>query len=161
MQYLREENISEIQDFVGESLIYSPEDNEYYIKTLEGNHKCTKGDYIIKGVKNEFYPCKPDIFKVTYEKVDSKYNKEDLIEQYSHIYGKVKSIFFSKVGEKTLVCLIKLENGFEVVGTSACVNPEDFDLEIGEYYSLKNALDKVEELEGYLMQEARRIIYKK
>lgn len=91
----------------------------------------------------------------------AKYNKEDLIEQYSHIYEKVKNIFFSKVGEKTLVCLLKLENGFEVVGTSACVNPGAFDLEMGEYYSLKNALDKVEELEGYLMQEARRIMYNK
>lgn len=69
MQYLREENIADIQDFVGDNLIYNPEDNEYYIKTLEGNHRCTKGDYIIKGVKGELYPCKPDIFEMTYEKV--------------------------------------------------------------------------------------------
>ena len=82
-----------------------------------------------------------------------EYSREDLIEQYSYIYKKVKNVFFTKIGEKTVICLLKLENGFEVVGTSACVNPEDFDLEIGEYYSLKNALDKVEELEGYLMQE--------
>ena len=36
------------------------------IKTLEGEHIATIGDYIIKGVKGEFYPCKPDIFKMTY-----------------------------------------------------------------------------------------------
>jgi hypothetical protein len=30
----------------------------------------SKGDYIIKGVKGEFYPCKPDIFELTYEKID-------------------------------------------------------------------------------------------
>lgn len=36
------------------------------IKTLEGQHLATIGDFIIKGIKNEFYPCKPDIFKKTY-----------------------------------------------------------------------------------------------
>ncbi len=39
------------------------------IKTLEGNMNVSVGDYIIKGVKGEFYPCKPDIFKMTYEEV--------------------------------------------------------------------------------------------
>jgi len=39
------------------------------IRTLEGNHLATMGDWVIKGVKGEFYPCKPDIFKLTYEKV--------------------------------------------------------------------------------------------
>ena len=41
-----------------------------YIKTLEGYHRITEGDYIITGVKGERYPCKPDIFKMTYEKVN-------------------------------------------------------------------------------------------
>lgn len=39
------------------------------IPTLEGDHIATEGDYIIKGVHGEFYPCKPDIFEMTYEKV--------------------------------------------------------------------------------------------
>lgn len=37
------------------------------IKTLEGEHIASIGDYIIKGVHGEFYPCKPDIFEETYE----------------------------------------------------------------------------------------------
>jgi hypothetical protein len=37
------------------------------IPTLEGNHIGDIGDWIIKGVKGEFYPCKPDIFAATYE----------------------------------------------------------------------------------------------
>ncbi|MCK5357336.1 MAG: hypothetical protein KAJ48_02980 [Elusimicrobiales bacterium] len=41
-----------------------------YIKTLEGKHYITKGDFIITGIVGERYPCKPDIFKQTYEKVD-------------------------------------------------------------------------------------------
>jgi hypothetical protein len=40
--------------------------HEYYIKTLEGDMKISYGDFIIKGVKGEFYPCKPDIFYATY-----------------------------------------------------------------------------------------------
>ena len=39
------------------------------IKTLEDEHIATIGDYIIKGVAGEFYPCKPDIFEKTYEMV--------------------------------------------------------------------------------------------
>ena len=37
------------------------------IHTLEGDHHASPGDYIIKGVNGEFYPCKPDIFAKTYE----------------------------------------------------------------------------------------------
>ena len=39
------------------------------VKTPEGTMKASLGDYIIKGVKGEFYPCKPDIFEATYEEV--------------------------------------------------------------------------------------------
>lgn len=42
---------------------------DLYIGTLEGEMKCDLGDYLIKGVKGEFYPCKPDIFKQIYEEV--------------------------------------------------------------------------------------------
>jgi len=37
------------------------------ITTLEGTMRAEPGDFIIKGVNGEFYPCKPDIFKKTYE----------------------------------------------------------------------------------------------
>lgn len=40
---------------------------ELEIKTLEGTMTASKGDWIIRGVKGEFYPCKPDIFTATYE----------------------------------------------------------------------------------------------
>lgn len=40
------------------------------IKTLEGNMIASKGDWIIKGVNGEFYPCKPDIFEKSYEPAD-------------------------------------------------------------------------------------------
>lgn len=40
------------------------------IKTLEGEHLANIGDYIIRGVAGEFYPCKPDIFARTYDTVE-------------------------------------------------------------------------------------------
>ena len=41
-----------------------------WVKTLEGGHVVTPGDYIITGIKGEHYPCKPDIFTMTYESVE-------------------------------------------------------------------------------------------
>lgn len=41
--------------------------HEIQIKTLEGVMTATLGDWVIRGVKGEFYPCKPDIFDMTYE----------------------------------------------------------------------------------------------
>lgn len=48
-----------------------PADDHFniYIDTLEGRMTCSTGDYIIKGVEGEFYPCKPDIFHKTYQEV--------------------------------------------------------------------------------------------
>lgn len=44
-----------------------PRDDAMLIATLEGDMRADVGDWIIKGVKGEFYPCKPDIFAATYE----------------------------------------------------------------------------------------------
>ena len=66
----RKDRIADTLNFVTDrEIYYCPEQNDYFIKTLEGDHKCTEGDYIIKGVAGEFYPCKPDIFEKTYELV--------------------------------------------------------------------------------------------
>lgn len=40
---------------------------ELFIDTLEGTHHVSVGDYVIKGIKGELYPCKPDIFEASYE----------------------------------------------------------------------------------------------
>ena len=64
------ENWQEIQRFVPESVrIYDM--NGFRIKTLEGEMKVNTGEFIIKGVKGEFYPCKPDIFKQTYSPAET------------------------------------------------------------------------------------------
>jgi len=50
-----------------------------HINTLEGVMKATPGDFIIKGVRGEIYPCKPDIFHATYEE---EIDPEDLIPHF-------------------------------------------------------------------------------
>lgn len=47
-------------------VIYFKDQGEMYIKTLEGDHHVSVGDYVIRGVNGELYPCKPDIFEKTY-----------------------------------------------------------------------------------------------
>lgn len=44
----------------------------YWIKTLEGWYQVKIGDWIIKGVIGEYYPCNPDVFEQTYEKVENE-----------------------------------------------------------------------------------------
>ena len=48
------------------------------IETLEGDHQARVGDWIIRGVAGEYYPCKPDIFEKTYELVREGLPKEAL-----------------------------------------------------------------------------------
>lgn len=48
-----------------------PESGELIIRTLEGDHLASPGDWIIRGVNGEHYPCKPDIFRATYDEVIS------------------------------------------------------------------------------------------
>lgn len=56
----------------GDPGIYiDPATGELVIRTLEGDMRATYGDWIIRGVQGEFYPCKPDIFAATYEPVEA------------------------------------------------------------------------------------------
>ncbi len=75
-------NVGEIEVFIGKKLKTRVFSDAAYeagvaaplfeidIETLEGVMTATPNDYIIKGVKGEFYPCKPDVFEQTYEKAE-------------------------------------------------------------------------------------------
>jgi hypothetical protein len=62
---LLEENADLLVRFCGDKIKSHPRTG-IVIETLEGDMLASKGDYIIKGVKGEFYPCKPDICEMTY-----------------------------------------------------------------------------------------------
>lgn len=64
-------NIHEVDQFIEERSSkgqWKVVEQKIRIPTLEGNMWASAGDWIICGVKGEFYPCKPDIFELTYEK---------------------------------------------------------------------------------------------
>ncbi len=63
-------NSADIHEFAGASVREPVGERYLEIETLEGMHRAVPGDYIIRGVAGEFYPCKPDIFEQTYEPAD-------------------------------------------------------------------------------------------
>ena len=79
IEAIKMENVTfvDVRGFVGaanmKDVVQNYNTNEiisFVITTLEGNMQVTYGDYIIKGVNGEFYPCKPEIFLKTYEEVE-------------------------------------------------------------------------------------------
>jgi hypothetical protein len=74
VQYLTDNDFEKVKAFVGDKLFVdmktkSTLDTGVKINTLEGDLAICRGDFIIKGIKGEFYPCKADIFEQTYEPV--------------------------------------------------------------------------------------------
>ena len=71
IQYTGSDTWQDVLDFaVGSIASVGRPGEPILISTLEGGLNANVGDWIIKGIKGEFYPCKPDIFEQTYEKVE-------------------------------------------------------------------------------------------
>lgn len=66
------DNFVEIDNFITVEHRTYPKAGLVEIPTLEGVMEAEVGDFIIKGIKGEFYPCKPDIFEETYDLVEDK-----------------------------------------------------------------------------------------
>jgi hypothetical protein len=69
IQYTGQLSVHAIMDMNGTRGVNNSEDG-LFITTLEGTMKADRGDWVIKGVAGEIYPCKPDIFEATYEAVE-------------------------------------------------------------------------------------------
>lgn len=112
------ERISEIAEFVGTDLRvnYKDKDNPYIpIETLEGTMKASVGDYIIKGVKGEFYPCKPDIFEATYDSVGTPLDRmhreiDELVGRFNKLDAFMKSDKFLSLPTDT-IGLLEIQYG--------------------------------------------------
>lgn len=74
--------------------------------------------------------------KVTIEDIENNIAKEEYL----------------KVGTKMTVCLLTLKNGHEVIGYAGCVDPTNYDIEIGKVYAREKAIDEVWSLMGYALQ---------
>jgi hypothetical protein len=78
----------------GEAHFIGPAIPAVFIRTLEGTMRADVGDFIIKGVQGEFYPCKPDIFEATYEPADTtpvesvggERMSEDVLGEYARVF---------------------------------------------------------------------------
>lgn len=72
------------------------------------------------------------------------------------IEKRIKDVDYIVLPNSTVtVCNILLENGFSVRGESACVDPRNFDMEIGRQLAYRDAFGKLWSLEGYLLAERR------
>lgn len=69
------------------------------------------------------------------------------------IAARIASGEYTRLGATTTVCWLTLDNGFTVIGTSACVDPTEFNEQMGEEIAYTNAFNKIWELEGYLLAD--------
>ena len=67
------------------------------------------------------------------------------------IESRIVNVEYLRVGKKTTLCILTLQNGFEIIGKSACVDPIEFDFEIGKQLAYRNAFDQIWQLEGYTL----------
>lgn len=86
-------------------------------------------------------------------------NQEDVIPNrvtVADMQAKVKSSTYTRLPDSTTtVCQITLENGYTLIGTSACVDPANFNQALGEKYAYEKAFNQLWDLEGYLLKQRR------
>lgn len=93
-----------------------------------------------------------EAFDEAYVALDDIPNRLTLDDLKAKIVG---DTFVRVQGTTTITCHLQLENGFVVMGSSACVDPDVFDEVIGKQIAYDNAVDKIWQLEGYLLRERR------
>lgn len=81
-------------------------------------------------------------------------SRKEYLEQY------ITKKQFTIMGEKTTICLITVYNGHEIIGTSACVDPKDFNSDVGEAFAYERALEEMNKFFGFLEQD-RKHLYRK
>lgn len=126
--------------------IFFKDQGEMYIKTLEGDHHASVGDYIIRGVNGELYPCKPDIFEKTYDIHDTECNaarepkhidfvetKHDLLTtKYTEVYEEANFNYnaphtfqvIAKESRKVLSCIHFQEGPIKECGVNGVCNED-------------------------------------
>lgn len=101
-----------------DGIIYFDDKGKCFIKTLEGVHHASVGDYIIQGIDGELYPCKPDIFAKTYETASAEIetpkimivsdgDRTILYLNGEHVRGESTDFLFHAdvvTGERTVMC---------------------------------------------------------
>ena len=74
----------------------------------------------------------------------------------SDMQAKVKTSTYTRLPDSTTtICQITLVNGYTLIGTSACVDPANFNQALGEKYAYEKAFNQLWDLEGYLLKQRR------
>ena len=93
------------------------------------------------------------LLEIGYRYVDKGDNGMNFTNYELDLYKKwVMTVEYKKVGRKTTIALVTTEQGFEIVGTSACVDAAKYDAALGEDYALKDALKKLDQHVGFYRQ---------
>lgn len=115
-------------------------------KEFERGHTCDDRCEI----KHGYYVDNENVKLITEEDVEVE--EVALTITKEHLKGLIVGEEYRKMGIKTTICVLTLKSGFEVVGTSACQNPYDFDFELGKKYAYDVAFEKLWEYEAYKQQ---------
>ena len=122
VRYMIDDSLPDwFMDRVSNNTIILHEDGTCHIKTLEGTMKSEYGDYIIRGVNGEVYPCKPDIFQKTYEPENTEEGqmsfsqKPAIFNSYENMHNGSNYIVTDPKGELSdKVKKIAEEHGYEI-----------------------------------------------
>ena len=80
----------------------------------------------------------------------------DVHTELSSFVGEhLSDCYFVRVSDKKLVCVLRFKNGFDVIGTAGCIDPQDYDAKIGAKYALRDAVSKAGTVVGFLNQELK------
>ncbi|MCJ2107882.1 Gp49 family protein [Methylobacterium sp. E-041] len=157
-------------DAVRDGVIQFVEAGFMAIQTTEGLVNASPGDWVIRGVEGEIYPCRDSVFQATYAVASAAPDgsgtpaitrgEADAIVEASTaprvtadaIKAKIASADFFRSGVLT-ICIIEMVSGFTFVGKSACVSVENYDQAAGERYSYDDAFRQIWAFEAYLLRE--------
>ena len=140
------------------------------IQTTEGVMNASAGDWIIRGVEGEIYPCKDSVFQASYVQASRAPDATgapaiSMAEAQAIVETKpapritadgIKAVIAQAeyFRSRTLtICILTLRNGFHIIGKSACASPENYDRAVGERYAYDDAFDQVWAFEAYLLKE--------
>ena len=147
-----------INDVPLDSLIAPVRAIEYIINngriTLRNGQVADHGDYIVKHSNNECIVCSFAEFKQQYTLIPEE---NDMTDQPNNTVTKAQidslleasTIEFAFFDNTMIIAVVKLPCGFKVTGQSSCVDPANFNEELGKEYALEQVEDKLWELEGY------------
>lgn len=156
-----------------DALVPVGQDTDYAAWDVRTNHgvvRAEPGDWILRQVDGEIYPCKDSVFQATYtlasRTADSSgtpaltRGEADAIVETSTaprvtadaIKAKIASADFFRSGVLT-ICIIEMASGFTFVGKSACVSAANYDQAAGERYAYDDAFRQIWAFEAYLLRE--------